>query len=182
MKKSNILFAIGVCIFAAVIVVAVRGSRLEFELAKRTNNLRWMCDFVQRNNDKSIKLIQDALPRSDPSGRLLLAMTTSCYRGETTKIIPVLRTLLMDRDRYVRAQAVQRTAQFGPRCVDLLPDLIRMIDSDDEVAYDILTILYRFESDAKAAIPALKRLEERNPNSKEYVHEAMRGLSKFANE
>jgi len=73
--------------------------------------------------------------------------------------IKEIRTSFQSRDPRIRREAVGVLARMGPEAKEAVPDLIRLLDDEDEATRKLAArALGRIGPDAAPAVPALKRM------------------------
>jgi HEAT repeat protein len=98
------------------------------------------------------------LREEDPGLREQAADALGAIDPRDREAVPALTALLDDSNLRVRLAAARALARAGHRPADLVPVLVRVLERSPDLLDDVAAVLVTLGPDARAAVPALRRL------------------------
>jgi HEAT repeat protein len=142
----------------------------------RKEGLAVLIDLLREGRSDDRGLAAVAVRRIGPEARPAVEPLVRCLRDETPwvryeaaealaaidpaapEVLAALTPLLHDRSVGVRLAVARALARAGHRPADLVPVLVEVLERSPNLLDDVATVLVTLGPDARAALPALRRL------------------------
>jgi HEAT repeat protein len=126
--------------------------------------------------DLIVKLAKD--PKTDGGVRReAILMLPGHWKGHESTILPLLRSILKEKDRYTQNAATEALGEIGPEAQAAVPEVLHILEKGDFYYHQYHNILPKIDPEGMIAIPAL--IEMLSSRKSHVTWQAMQALSQY---